>query len=155
MNRPRALSLVVCWLLLVALWVVLSGDGGPWSLAAGAVAAAGATWLHAAAHHADATLARPSRAWWKTAARLLPRAGRDGADLALALWRRVRHGEELPGSFRAVPYDRVGRNPRDRTHRTLATMAISLLPNSYVLGIDPDEERMVVHEMVGREGPLL
>ncbi len=155
MNRSRALSLLLWWLLLASLWVVLSGDTGPWSLAAGALVAVAASWLQAAARHADATVSRPSRAWWKTAARLPARAGRDAAGLALALWRRLAHGEELPGGFRAVPYERVGRNPSERTHRTLATIGISLLPNSYVLGIDRDEERIVVHEMIEREEPLL
>ncbi len=155
MLPAPAIPLVLSWLLLAAVWVVLSGDGSPGNVAAALLAAAGAVWLGEAARRANAVVARPSASWWRTAARLPRLAGRDAGGLAAALWRRLAHGEELPGAFRAVPYERVGRNPSERTHRTLATMAISLLPNSYVLGIDPDEERIVVHEMIEREGPLL
>jgi hypothetical protein len=56
--------------------------------------------------------------------------------------RRVR------GTWHAVPL-RHGRegNPRDAARRALAIAAVSVSPNSVVVGVDPDRDELVFHQL--------
>jgi len=68
--------------------------------------------------------------------------------LGLALWRQLRRPEDNVGAFRGIPFDAGGDDPRSSTRRAVYTATISLTPNTYVVGIDLEENNMLIHELV-------
>ncbi len=54
----------------------------------------------------------------------------------------------MRGVFRAVPFD-AGRedDPRDAGRRALAEALGSLAPNTIVIGVDPDRDLLLVHQL--------
>lgn len=58
------------------------------------------------------------------------------------------------GRFRVVRYTATGDGDKDAARRVLTEWAGSLGANRYVIGIDPERERLIVHEMVPARGPL-
>jgi multisubunit Na+/H+ antiporter MnhE subunit len=54
------------------------------------------------------------------------------------------------GGFRAIPF-RGGEDERDHGRRALTESLGSLAPNTIVLGVDPDRELLLVHQL-HREG---
>jgi hypothetical protein len=65
----------------------------------------------------------------------------------------VRDGRRPRGGFRWVdyPYER-GRSPRARGDRAVVTTTSSLAPSSYVIHIDGERGRMLVHDLGGGSG---
>ncbi|HZD04204.1 MAG TPA: Na+/H+ antiporter subunit E [Longimicrobiales bacterium] len=141
---------VLLWLL----WWGLAHPADPWDLAVGGLAAALAAALVEAAHGVD-----PARFRLETVPRGLvlglPRALlRDVVRLALRLWDDLL-GDEREGAFRTVPFDANGGDVTSDSERTLVTFAVSVLPNSFVLGIDRDSGRILVHELEPGAGDRL
>jgi len=56
------------------------------------------------------------------------------------------------GRLRAVPFKAGTDRPRDTGRRALAEAAGSLAPNTIVIGIDPDTDLLLVHELRHRRG---
>ena len=54
--------------------------------------------------------------------------------------------EPTRGSFRAVSF-RGGQRPRDAGRRALTEALGSLAPNTIVIGVDPDRELLLVHQL--------
>jgi hypothetical protein len=55
------------------------------------------------------------------------------------------------GEFRVVPF-RGGDTPSDRGRRALAESMGSFAPNTIVIGVDPDRELLLVHQLHPRGG---
>lgn len=149
-------STVAAWLALAATWFLFTGRVS-WAEAAAALAAAAfAAWVLAARRHAPGRgrWGRPCSGWLATAAGLPWRLVRDAGLVLSVLARRMAGRGELAGSFRTIGFRRVGDAPASRTDRALTTIAASLLPNSYVVGVDREGRRAIVHELVPREGPV-
>lgn len=51
------------------------------------------------------------------------------------------------GVFRAVPFAGVGDGPRDAGRRALTEALGSLTPNTIVIGIDPERNLLLVHQL--------
>jgi multisubunit Na+/H+ antiporter MnhE subunit len=51
------------------------------------------------------------------------------------------------GRFRAVPFRAGGEDPRNVGRRALSEALGSLAPNTIVVGIDPDENLLLVHQL--------
>jgi multisubunit Na+/H+ antiporter MnhE subunit len=68
-----------------------------------------------------------------------------------ALLRHVSGQRRARGTLRAVPfaYGREG-SPRDSARRALAIVGISMTPNTFVIGVDPDSHELLVHQLVPR-----
>jgi hypothetical protein len=147
------------WLLLAALWLALADSRALPELGAAAVVAAiGATFAGAILRPGQPRTARNvlqlvrglgGRIHLRPLARLVI----DSALLTSALWRRVVRGERIAGSFRAA---RHTPHPSARTAsaRSVAEIWGSLMPNRYVVGIDDEEQVILVHELVRTEQPL-
>jgi hypothetical protein len=158
-RRPPAIpaarrvgSWVVWWVLLMSFWVVIDDSLGLSELLAGAGAAAlGATVAEFASYQA-ATRFR-MRIEWLVPALSLP--GRLVADTALvfaALYKQLVRGEEPRSGFRQQ-HVRYGTNTAEgKTRRALLVAGRSFTPNGFVLGIDPEREVMVFHQLVITEG---
>jgi multisubunit Na+/H+ antiporter MnhE subunit len=140
------------WVVLLAFWVVTDDSIAVAELLAGAGAAAiGAVLVEVASHQAAVRFG--VRSAWLPHALGLPRQvlAETGVVFA-ALWRRLVHGEEPPSGFVAEPARYGPDTPEGRLRRALLVGARSLAPNTFVLGIDPDRDVIVVHKLVQRDG---
>jgi multisubunit Na+/H+ antiporter MnhE subunit len=143
---------VAWWAVLVAFWLLLTDSVKLAELLTGAVAAAlGATAARSIEAEPRVPL-RPQAAWLRGLPRALARLPLDSALLALALGRRLL-GRPVRGSFRAVRFRARGRDPHSTARLVTAKWLDSLGPNSYVIGIDSEEDLMLVHQLVEREDP--
>lgn len=59
------------------------------------------------------------------------------------------------GRFKAVQFDTGDKNVESATHRALATMLLTIPPNSVVVGIDGHNGKMLIHEMKPEAPSLL
>lgn len=143
----RLAHLRLAWAaLLFALWLLFSGSLAPAELASGFVVAAVVA-LAAAGVCAEALAGFELRARWLVALVGLPPALlRDVALVLAAVGRAAVGGPPPGGAFRAVAD--VGPPRVSATREALLTAGISLLPNSYVLGFDPDTHAVVLHELI-------
>ena len=73
---------------------------------------------------------------------------RDSTILALVLWRRLVQGERSRGAFRLVPFSGVGDDAESAAWRAFATVATSITPNTYVIGIDRERKAALVHQLM-------
>jgi len=69
--------------------------------------------------------------------------------LSLILLRRP-----VRGRFRVERYTATGDGVDDVARRILTEWAGSVAPNRYVIGIDPEREQLIVHELLPGSGPL-
>lgn len=149
MFTPTRVAGVVAWFaVLVLLFMLATGEGGEanWvgALATGAVGAG-----IAAALMAKGLLSFRLRGRW---CRELPSvAGQIFVDfwiltrqLAVCVGRRSR----AQGRFIAKDYDAGGHTAQDVTWRAFAAVVATWSPNSYVVDIDPDAQRSLVHDLV-------
>jgi hypothetical protein len=59
----------------------------------------------------------------------------------------ARHPGRRRGRVRGIAFAGGGELPRDRGRRALAEVLGSLPPNAIVLGVDPEHDRLLVHEL--------
>lgn len=144
MHAGARRAWLIWWVLLTALFVVLSDSRRLEVLVVGAlVGAFGATAAVVVRAHRDVVL-RPRPGQMVAAARGLLSWPRDLAALAAALVRRP------PGRIVEEPFDATGEDPESATRRALAVAGGSLAPNSIVVGIDAERGVLVRHELVER-----
>lgn len=153
MSPAAAVARWLCWSIgLFVLYVAFVHTLAPAELVAGAVCAAIsaglATWV--AAQGLIRLGLRPGdlRRTWRPFAQSAP----DVVVLTRALWRRVVRREEVRGAFRVVRFRAGGSSAEGR--RALAEGLGSLAPNTYVLGIDTDDELILVHQLVPTPGDV-
>jgi multisubunit Na+/H+ antiporter MnhE subunit len=80
---------------------------------------------------------------------LVTDTGRAAWALARLLLRRP-----VSGRFRTARYTATSDKADDVGRRVLTEWAGSLAANRYVIGIDPEREHLIVHELVGADSPL-
>ncbi len=56
-------------------------------------------------------------------------------------------GERAPSAFRVCGFRTSKRRPEDVARRVLVTAYTSATPNAIVLGIDPDQSRLLLHQL--------
>ncbi len=78
----------------------------------------------------------------------------DSLRVTVALVRRLVLRRPLTGRIRATRYGATGDDAEDVARRVLTEWAGSLAPNRYVIGIDPDDGLLLVHELVETTGTL-
>jgi multisubunit Na+/H+ antiporter MnhE subunit len=150
--QTRVAGWLVRWAILIALWLALVDNAKLAELVTGAIAAAISATLAGLAE--AATVARP-----RLRASMLRHAWRPVARLPLdtlllmAALLRVLRGRRRRGRLRAVRFrDRGGAEAAAR--HVLAESLGSLAPNRYVIGIDPEREYMLVHELIPSDAEL-
>lgn len=139
---------LVWWVLLMSFWIILVDSLELDELLAGAGAAAlGATLAELVSHQSGLRLRL--RIEWLTPLLGLPaQVVRDTWTVFAALCRRLARGEEPHSGFRAVPVQASGDSDEDRSRRVLLVWRRSVAPNCFALGVDPDRNVMVVHQLV-------
>jgi multisubunit Na+/H+ antiporter MnhE subunit len=78
----------------------------------------------------------------------------DSAPAAWALVQLLVLRRPVRGRFRVARYTTTGDDEEDAARRMLTEWGGSLGANRYVIGIDPEREQLIVHEMVPAAGPL-
>ncbi len=81
---------------------------------------------------------------WRAFARIPP----DVLRVCLAIFQQLVHRRAERGTLRAVPFDFGSPDsPRDAGRRALAEALGSLAPNTIVVGIDPDRNLILAHQL--------
>jgi multisubunit Na+/H+ antiporter MnhE subunit len=136
------------WVLLMSFWVMIDDSLQTDELLAGAGAAAIAATLAEVVSYQAATRFRMRIEWLVPAARLPASVARDTWTVFAALARKLIRNEDPPSRFTTQPFRFGADTPEGVTRRFLVTGARSLAPNSFVAGLDKDENTMLVHELV-------
>jgi hypothetical protein len=121
-------------------------------LLAGAGAAALAALFAELVAYQTATRFRMRAEWVAPALSLPGQVARDTVIVFGALWRRLAHGREPASGFREIPVRCGGTSDEAVTRRVLLVGGRSLAPNTFVLGLDPERNVMVVHQLVLDDG---
>jgi multisubunit Na+/H+ antiporter MnhE subunit len=147
----RVGSWLVWWVLMMSFWVMIDDSVSTDELLAGAGAAVLAALLAELVTHQAAARFRMRIEWLVPALRLPGQVARDTVVVYGALWRRLAHGEEPHSAFEELPARFGDDSPEGVTRRTLLVGGASVAPNTIVLGIDKDNDVMVVHRLVAKE----
>ena len=146
--RQRAAHWLAWWLALIVLWQLFVNTFLASEVIAGVAAAAVAA-TAAELVRGQGLVHFHFRLRWLLQAGRLPRGViLDSWTLATVLWRRTVRGERIHGDFEAVPFESGGDDARSSARRALYVAAISLTPNTIVVGIDREDDTMLVHELV-------
>ncbi len=151
-SRPRqrrVIAWLTWWVLLMSLWVAVDDSvESDELLAGGAVAAVAALLAELVTDQAEVRL--QVRAAWLPRALGLPGQVVQQTFLVFAVLARTLLTRAAPpsGQFRELPVDYGDDTPLGVTRRVLLTGARSLAPNEFVLGIDPERNVMVTHQLV-------
>ncbi len=135
------------YMLLVGVWAAEE-------LVAAAAAAAISATVAEVVRVQDIRQFRPRPRWLLRAYRLPPSILADCGVVFGALWRHLVKHEEINGAFRAFRIPIGGTGERAAARRALLNAAISITPNTYVVGIDEDSEVVLVHQLVPCERSL-
>lgn len=145
----RAVLWIAWWIGLMAAWLVLTSTTDPLEMAAGALAAAIAATVAELVRLQDLQAIRVRPRWLPRAA-VLPRLILvDTWTLFRALWCHLLFRRPVKGAFLALPFDPGDEDdPYAAGRRALITAAITVTPNTYVVGIDADRNLILVHQLV-------
>jgi multisubunit Na+/H+ antiporter MnhE subunit len=132
----------------MALWVLLTTTFDGSELVAGAIAAVLAGAALEALHHRVRFGFRPRLRWFLRAPRFLWRIVPETWLAIVVLVRHATGSKRVRGAFVAVPF-RHGApgDPEASARRALATAALSLAPNTMVVGIDPGRNELLAHQL--------
>jgi multisubunit Na+/H+ antiporter MnhE subunit len=154
-SRAARLGAIVLatWALLFGFWMLLVDIPSLPEVLLGIGATAIAT--------AGSELVRRQRiAQVRVEPRWLPRLWRPFArvplDTGIVTWALVRQlagRRKERGRFRAMRFRAAGGDPASTGRRALAESFGSLAPNTFVVGVDPDRELIIVHQLVPSDDP--
>lgn len=156
-RRTRATVMrrwLAWWVSLLALWFLLAGSLDWVELIGGAVAAT--LGVSAAVVVRDRLgEAVSAEAGWARALRPLPRrVVADWAELLRALGSRVTRRPSR-SALREFPYAPARRGAPERSRAALTVFAGSIAPNAFVVTVDSEGRRALVHLLVDRDGSPL
>jgi multisubunit Na+/H+ antiporter MnhE subunit len=142
---------LIWWVLLMSLWVMLDDSLATDELLAGAGAAAIAALVAELASYQAATRFRIRIRWLAPALRLPGQVASDTVTVYAALWRRIIRGEQPDSAFVTEPVRFGDDSAQGITRRTLLIGGRSLAPNAFALGLDPETNTMVLHQLVTQD----
>ena len=149
-SRPRRVAAwLTWWVLMMSLWVAVDDSFESDELLVGAgVAAFAALAAEVVSHQAEVRLR--VRAAWLVRALDLPVQVVQQTFLVFTALAAFLFTKAPPprGQFRELPVAYGDDTPLGVTRRVLLTGARSLAPNEFVLGIDPDRDVMITHQLV-------
>ena len=157
--RPSPRDLLpasILWILMLGLWMLLSGSLVLSELLAGAAAATIAAVAFEAVRRQGLLRFRPRARWLLRALGLPWRLFSESVVVSWALLKSLALRRPVRGRFREVPFSTGGTDARSQARRVLVTTAASLSPNAYVVDVDPENDTLLIHELVPRsaEGPI-
>jgi len=144
----RVVTWLTWWALIMSLWVAADDSVRLDELLVGAGAAALAAVAAVAVGHQAATRYKIRAAWLLAAIGLPGQVAQETLIVFGALARTIALRQAPPhGAFTALPVRYGDDTPLGVTRRVLLTGAHSLAPNAFVLGIDPERDVMIIHEL--------
>jgi hypothetical protein len=154
----RLFAWALRWLLLAALWLALADSRALTELvAAGVFATLGAAFAGLIVRPGQPRtlrgLVRLARVRPLLLLRPLWRLPADAWLLTRALAERLLRGKTVAGSFRSARHAPPV-EARTAAGRAVAEIWGSLMPNRYVVGIDDEEQVILVHELIRSDEPL-
>ncbi len=144
----RVGSWLVWWSLLMAFWMWVDDSLLLPEIVAGVIVSIAGATLAEAAQHQSATRIRIRIEWLAPALSLPRQVAQDSVVVFAALWRKLARGEDPPSGYVGRPLAYGEESAEGETRRVLQVAGSSVAPNTFALGIDPDEEVMVVHHLV-------
>lgn len=149
LSLPRRIgSWLVWWVILMSFWVWLDNSIGLAELVVGAIVAVFGASLAELVQYQANTRIRIRIEWLAHAIRLPYEIGRDTGIVFAALLKKVLRGEEPNSGFRLVAVEAGDESPEAVTRRVLLIGGTSIAPNTFVLGLDAEQNVMVVHQLV-------
>ncbi len=148
----RVGSWLVWWSLLMAFWMWVDDSLLLPEIVAGVIVSIAGATLAEAAQHPSATRIRIRIEWLAPALSLPRQVAQDSVVVFAALWRKLARGEDPPSGYVGRPLAYGEESAEGETRRVLQVAGSSVAPNTFALGIDPDEEVMVVHHLVLPDG---
>ena len=143
-----ALAWAAWWVLCAAVWLALVDTLDPPELVAGAVATTlAATGTELVRRQRIVQMSARPR-WLRYAWRPVLRVPIDIARLTAAAASQLVHPRAARGRFVALAFPFGGHDAPDNARRALAEGLGSFSPNTYVVGVDPDRDVILVHQMV-------
>ena len=136
------------------IYLVLADNTQTPELITGAVAAVLAAALATAFDRFRTVDARVAPAMLRYACRPFISLLTDSGRAAWALFALLVLRRPVGGRFRTARYTATGDRDRDVARRVLTEWAGSLGANRYVIGVDPETERLIVHELLPARTPL-
>ena len=130
---------------LVLLWLLFVDTFARSEVVLGLVAAAVAATAADLVRAQDLVRFRLEAHWLRDLYRLPWQVLVDSRLLAAALWRQLT-GRHVHGRFRALPFPRERDDASSAARRALVTGAVSLTPNTYVVGIE-DDGMLLIHQL--------
>lgn len=140
--------------LFFGLWLVLIDNTSEPDLINGAVTVVIAVALAGAVQSLRSVNARPRASMFRYVHRPLLALVTDAWRVTAALGGALVLRRPVHGHFRAVRYRATGDGPEAVTRRILTEWGGSLGANRYVIGIDAENEVLLVHELVESSSPL-
>jgi multisubunit Na+/H+ antiporter MnhE subunit len=151
MAWPRVvIAWLAVWAASFALWLLLTSTVDHSELIAGAGAAAIAATVFEVVREHGAPRARLRWAWLKPAPIIPLLVARDTVLVFAELVRQLRGGRRRPGRLQVVGLPDLGDEAERNARHLFVTIGVSLSPNTYVIGFEPDRDQMLVHQLVPR-----
>lgn len=137
------------WILLFALYLALAAQLSAAELFAGAPAASLAVVALLSVRAQSRHRFQMSIRWLGNFAGVPAEALKDCLIVYRAIWRRpgMVHGS---GRFQTRSFDPGNEHPSSRLRRALVTTAISLPPNTFVIGVTEANDQLLVHQLAPR-----
>jgi multisubunit Na+/H+ antiporter MnhE subunit len=85
--------------------------------------------------------------WFKKIIRLPSLLIKDTVQLINILLVRIIKNKKVRGNIYWVPFKNISGHKESITRRVLITMALSALPNSYIIGFDNRKRKVLIHEL--------
>jgi len=142
-----AVRLLGVWLALFALWMLFVDTLALPEVLAGSLSAAIAATFAEVVRRQGLIGFRPKPRWLLRIVRLPGLLVRDAGTVLLAAIRLLT-GHRPAGRFRAVPFEPGDDAIEASTRRALVTAALSVAPNTFVVGVDRVRGFLVLHELV-------
>jgi multisubunit Na+/H+ antiporter MnhE subunit len=136
------------WGACFGLWLLLTSTVDRTELLTGAGAAAIAATAFEVIREHGAPRARPHWSWLKPAPMVPVLVVRDTVVVFVELVRQLRGGRRKPGRLRIVPLPDIGDEAERNARHLFVTVGVSLSPNTYVIGFEPERNEMLVHQLV-------
>lgn len=147
-KARRGVYWLVWWSLLMALWVWVDDTLLFPELLVGAIVAGLAATLAELAQYQAASHVRVRSEWLGLLTPLPKALLLDTWTVLVALWRQLVSGTPPPSGFREEPCLHGGDDGESDTRRSLLLGIRSFAPNTLALGIDPERDVLVTHQLV-------
>lgn len=132
----------------MALWMLLTSTVDRPELIVGAGVSVVATVVVDAVQDREAFGFRPRLRWVRFAAGIPWRIVADTVSLTGVLIRHATGRRRVRGAFVAAPFPHGAEgDPEAAARRALATVGISVTPNTYVVGFDARRDEMLAHQL--------